>query len=93
MSKQEKMKTDGNLITRNEADFQLSTFREADNSVEFVLATENPAIIKDSTYGKCRESLMSDGVSLPPNNQVHRKTRQSKKAFLCQEKKLKSLNI
>lgn len=70
MSKQEKMKTDGNLITRNEADFQLSTFREADNSVEFVLATENPAIIKDSTYGKCRESLMSDGVSLPPNNQV-----------------------
>ena len=48
MSKQEKMKTDGNLITRNEADFQLSTFREADNSVEFVLATENPAIIKDS---------------------------------------------
>ena len=70
MSKQEKMKTDGSLITRNEADFQLSTFREADNSVEFVLATENPAYIKDATYGRCRESLMSDGVSLPPNNQV-----------------------
>lgn len=68
--KKETEKQATTIITRAEANFNVSTFREADNSVEFVLATENPVFIKDPIYGRCKEALMSDGVVLPSSGRI-----------------------
>lgn len=58
-----------NIVTRAQAVFQPQTVR--DNSIEFVLATENPADVIDWSRGEIiSESLVSDGFVLPPNKQI-----------------------
>lgn len=59
------------MATRAKIAFQPDTFREADNSVEFTLATEEPAMVWDwQRFEVIREVLVSSGVSLPSNNQI-----------------------
>lgn len=59
------------ITTRSSISFNLQSFREADDSVEFVLATEEPSEVWD--WGRCdivKESLVASGVNLPKNNQI-----------------------
>lgn len=57
------------LITRANASLP-KTFREDDNSVEFVLTTEEPAYIYDWDRGVIKEVLVADGMTLPKAKKV-----------------------
>jgi len=57
------------LITRANASLP-KTFREDDNSVEFVLTTEEPAYIYDWDRGVIKEVLAADGMTLPKAKKV-----------------------
>jgi len=60
-----------NLTTRKGVDFNLESYREADDSVEFVLTTEYPATIFDWQSGKfVKETMVAKGVNLPENKQI-----------------------
>lgn len=59
------------LFTRAKVAITPSSFREADNSVEFVLATEAPADVFDPhKWEVVQEVLVASGVILPANGQV-----------------------
>lgn len=59
------------LATRANIAVNPSTFREADSSVEFILATEEPAMVWDwNRFEVVREILVADGVILPKNGQI-----------------------
>jgi len=59
------------LATRANIAVNPSTFREADNSVEFILATEEPAMVWDwQRFEVVKEIITSDGVVLPKNRQI-----------------------
>lgn len=60
-----------NFVTRAQILYTPQSFREADDSVEFTLSTEQPALIFDYYHFKLvREVIVSDGVILPDNMQV-----------------------
>ena len=47
------------------------SFREADDSVEFTLSTEQPALIFDfARFELVNEIIVSDGVIIPDNKQI-----------------------
>ena len=59
------------LMVRSSVSFNLQTYRENDDSVEFVLATEEPADVWD--WGTCdivKETLVASGVKFPKNRQI-----------------------
>lgn len=60
-----------NFVTRAQILYTPQSFREADDSVEFTLSTEQPALIFDFyRFGLVREVIVSDGVILPDNKQI-----------------------
>lgn len=60
-----------NFVTRAQILYTPQSFREADDSVEFTLSTEQPALIFDYYHFKLvREVIVSDGVILPDNKQI-----------------------
>lgn len=59
------------LMVRSSVSFNLQTYRENDDSVEFVLTTEEPADVWD--WGTCdivKETLVASGVKFPKNRQI-----------------------
>ena len=62
---------DKNFVTRAQILYTPQSFREADDSVEFTLSTERPALIFDLTrWCLVNEIIMSDGVIIPENKQI-----------------------
>lgn len=62
---------DKNFVTRAQILYTPQSFREADDSVEFTLSTEQPALIFDYyNFRLVREVIVSDGVILPDNKQI-----------------------
>jgi hypothetical protein len=60
-----------NFVTRAQVLYTPQSFREADDSVEFTLSTEQPALVFDFYhFGLVNEIIVSDGVILPDNKQV-----------------------
>lgn len=60
-----------NLTIRAVTDFKLSTLREEDKSVEFVLSTENPAKVADfERWEIIDEVLIASGVQIPENGKI-----------------------
>lgn len=60
-----------NFVTRAQIMYTPQSFREADDSVEFTLSTEQPALIFDYyRFGLVNEVIVSDGVILPDNKQI-----------------------
>ena len=60
-----------NFVTRAQILYTPQSFREADDSVEFTLSTERPALIFDLTrWCLVNEIIMSDGVIIPDNKQI-----------------------
>lgn len=59
------------MVTRSDMIFKPETFRAEDNSVEFVLSTEEPARVFDwERFDIITEILAHDGVNTPKNGQV-----------------------
>lgn len=59
------------LTTRSNVNFNPKSYREEDDSVEFVLTTEYPADIFDWSTGKIiKETMVAKGITLPQDNQV-----------------------
>lgn len=59
------------LVTRANIAFLPNTFRTEDSSVEFILATEEPARVWDwERFDVIREVIAADGVTLPKNRQI-----------------------
>ena len=59
------------MITRSNILFSPNTFRESDNSVEFTLATEQPAKVWDwNRFDVVTEVIVASGVRVPKNGQV-----------------------
>lgn len=62
---------DKNFVTRAQILYTPQSFREADDSVEFTLSTEQPALIFDfARWCLVNEIIMSDGVIIPDNKQI-----------------------
>ena len=62
---------DKNFVTRAQILYTPQSFREADDSVEFTLSTEQPALIFDfARWGLVKEIIVSDGVIIPDNKQI-----------------------
>lgn len=62
---------DKNFVTRAQILYTPQSFREADDSVEFTLSTEQPALIFDfHRWVLVNEIIMSDGVIIPDNKQI-----------------------
>lgn len=62
---------DKNFVTRAQILYTPQSFREADDSVEFTLSTEQPALIFDfDRWCLVNEIIMSDGVIIPDNKQI-----------------------
>lgn len=60
-----------NFVTRAQILYTPQSFREADDSVEFTLSTEQPALIFDyARFELVNEIIVSDGVILPDNKQI-----------------------
>ena len=60
-----------NFVTRAQILYTPQSFREADDSVEFTLSTERPALIFDHTrWCLVNEIIISDGVIIPDNKQI-----------------------
>ena len=60
-----------NMTTRNDIGFNLKSYREEDDSVEFVLTTEYPATIFDWSSGKfVKETMIAKGVNLPDGKKI-----------------------
>ena len=60
-----------NFVTRAQIAYTPQSFREADDSVEFTLSTEQPALIFDfARFELVNEIIMSDGVIIPDNKQI-----------------------
>ena len=85
------------LMVRSAIEFRPSTLREDDRSVEFVLATETPALVWD--WDRCdviTEVLSTDGVQLPKNRQVplidSHNTRESVKKILGSVRQIRNEN-
>lgn len=59
------------MVTRANLTAKPDTYREADNSVEFILATEEPARVWDwERFDVIREVIAADGVIVPRNGQI-----------------------
>jgi hypothetical protein len=59
------------LTTRSNVNFNPKSYREEDDSVEFVLTTEYPVDIFDWSTGKIiKETMVAKGITLPQDNQV-----------------------
>lgn len=59
------------MVTRANLLAKPNTYREADNSVEFILATEEPARVWDwERFDVIREVIAADGVIVPKNGQI-----------------------
>lgn len=59
------------LVTRSEIRLSPSTYREDDHSIEFILATEEPARVWDwERFDVIKEIIVADGVMIPKNGQV-----------------------
>ena len=59
------------MVTRSEIRLSPSTYREDDHSIEFVLATEEPARVWDwERFDVVQEIIVADGVMIPKNGQV-----------------------
>lgn len=59
------------LVSRAEVRFMPDTIREEDHSVEFVLASEEPAAVFDpSLFRVVNEVLVSSGMEMPPENRL-----------------------
>jgi len=56
--------------TCRSASLTVSTFRDADSSVEFIAATEAPAMVFDWERGPIEEVLLVGGIEVPRNGQV-----------------------
>lgn len=60
-----------NFVTRAQILYTPQSFREADDSVEFTLSTEQPALIFDfARWCLVNEIIISDGVIIPDNKQI-----------------------
>ncbi len=60
-----------NFVTRAQILYTPQSFREADDSVEFTLSTEQPALIFDYAHFRLvSEVIVSNGVIIPDNKQV-----------------------
>lgn len=60
-----------NFVTRAQILYTPQSFREADDSVEFTLSTEQPALIFDfARFELVNEIIVSDGVIIPDNKQI-----------------------
>ncbi len=60
-----------NFVTRAQILYTPQSFREADDSVEFTLSTEQPALIFDYTHFRLvSEVIVANGVIIPDNKQV-----------------------
>ncbi len=60
-----------NFVTRAQILYTPQSFREADDSVEFTLSTEQPALVFDyDRYEFITEVIVANGVILPDNMQV-----------------------
>ena len=59
------------MVTRANIAVKPNSYREADNSVEFILATEEPALVWDwERWQVVREVIVAGGVIIPKNKQI-----------------------